>query len=69
MQIDSIGELTAAATYGFPVVGLLEGIIFRNDWKGVSWLYRSFEIAGAVLVIIGLFMCTHTPKTPTSKNN
>lgn len=37
-----------------PVVGVFEGALLLGEWKGVSWIYITFEIVGTLLIFIGV---------------
>jgi len=55
--IGSIGaSLTSAATCGYPIVALVEGIVFLKLWSKLELGGILMQVAGTLLVIIGLLV-------------
>jgi hypothetical protein len=44
--LGKIGDKTSTVTYGFPIVGMIEGIIFRGNWDGVPLWTKFVQIIG-----------------------
>jgi len=59
--MEKIGDLAATVTYGFPVVGLIEGVLFRAEWSGFLWYEKLSQIIGCLLVVAGLVFTTRNP--------
>ncbi len=53
--------LATCVWYIVPVVGLIVGVLFADEWNGYSAIEITVQILGCVIIWIGLFL-TMSPK-------
>lgn len=53
--------------YVTPIVGVVEGIIFKAEWAHISWQQVVLFLSGMVCALIGVFLLHHAghPTIPT----
>jgi len=65
--LETIGSVRQTMV-GFllPVTGLFLGILVKNEWAGVSVLYKVLEILGSVLVCTGIYFVNFLGANPVA---